>query len=822
MTLKVHAVNSRKSLRPARSLRIASASVVVATLPLVGAVALPGVVTSAAAEPVVAEQGAAAGSGQISSVSQGTLSWGIKQSFRNYLTGPIAGGHWNLDGIGFTGGAKTEDGAFQFSADPAGARVQGDDADIPLNGSMTLTGHAGLINVTLSNLEMQIRGNQAQLIADGRYLAADVEAVVSLAGGPPAFSGEPVATFTLDEALSEAGAASGAATVTGDSWIHENLNKALLGNYGAGKNDGDRFSLDLTTTPGGAQGVDSSVQIARSAGQSEAAAQPGPQAEQAPAAQPAQQAQPNTQGQVAAATTPTAGVSQCGEIQSASVGWGIKQSFRSYLNGPIAMGGWNLNGVGFTGDPRGQGTFDFTGDAGAATLSGQDADIPLNGSVNLHGHFGALDITLSKMSVKVRGTTAQFIADYRSTTVSGFTPGAEVTGADTGSQVAIAEFTLDQPITSAGSGDITLSGPGFITAEGNKAFGGNYGEGNNEADPLNVTLATDGNDCASGAGEGLGALDAATPATGGGAAAGAGAVDTGSGNPDLGVTAPRVTGVANDSENSCEASDGSTQVAEARMGWGIKESFRSYIRGSIANGGWDLGGGAVYSGGVFVFTGNDGTAEVAGGSLTSANLTFGGSVHFTGHEGVLDTTVANPEIRIDGNTGTLFADVTSNDTEGNPHNYGRIAVADLSVDGASVTDGVAEGTATVTLTADGSSAMGTFYETGAAMDPLSFAAALGCDGEAGSLGDMPEDETEDGREDDDSDADAADGEVTIRGNDDADSAASDSSDGDDESALMSFITTPASAIPSAIALIAVIVAGWLGLRLRGTRQSGLD
>ena len=100
--------------------------IAVATLPLVGAVALPGVVTSAAAEPVVAEQGAAAGSGQISSASQGTLSWVCEQSFRNYLTGPIAGGHYrNLDGIGFTGGAKTEDGAFQFSADPAGARRLG-------------------------------------------------------------------------------------------------------------------------------------------------------------------------------------------------------------------------------------------------------------------------------------------------------------------------------------------------------------------------------------------------------------------------------------------------------------------------------------------------------------------------------------------------------------------------------------------------------------------------------------------------------------------------------------------------------------------------
>ncbi|HIW92214.1 MAG TPA: HtaA domain-containing protein [Candidatus Corynebacterium avicola] len=818
MTLKEHAVNPRKSLRPVRSLRIASASVVVATLPLVGAVALPGAVTPAVAAPAESSNSA-----EVSSVSQGTLSWGIKQSFRNYLTGPIAGGHWDLDGIGFTGGAKAEDGAFQFSADPAAAAVQGDDADIPLNGSMTLTGHAGLINVTLSNLEMQIRGNQAQLIADGRYLAADVDAVVSLAGGPPAFSGEPVATFNLDQTLSEAGAASGAATVSGDSWIHENLNKALLGSYGEGKNDGDRFSLDLTTAPGGAKSVDRSVQIARSAGQSEAGQQ-SQATEQAPAAETTTQgqtAQPATQTQA------TADNAQCGDVQSASVGWGIKQSFRSYLNGPIAMGGWDLNGVGFSGDPSGQGTFDFTGDPSAVKLSGQDADIPLNGSINMNGHFGALDITLSNMSVKVRGTTAQFIADYRSSTVSSFTPGAEVTGADTGSQVPIAEFTLDQPINASGSGEITLNGPGYITADGNKAFGGNYGEGNNEADPLNVTLATDGGDCGTGAGEGRGldALTTASPATAGGATGTGGTYDAGSGNPDLGVSAPRVSGVAsggNDSETTCDASDGSTHVAEARMGWGLKESFRSYIRGSIANGGWDLDGGAVYSDGAFVFTGSDGTAEVSDGSLSSATLTFGGSVHFTGHDGVLDTTVANPELKIDGDTGTLYADVSSNDTEGNPHDYGRIAVADLAVDGAEVTDGVAEGSATATLTADGSAAMGSFYETGAEMDPLSFAAALGCDGEAGSLGDMPEDETEDDRDDEDSDNEAADGDVTIRDSEDSDGSADSEDSEDDKSALMNFITTPSSAIPSAIALIAVIVAGWLGLRLRGSRQSGLD
>ena len=829
-------------MRPVRSLRIASASVVVAALPLVGTVALPGAVTPAA---VAAPADQSAGAGQVSSVTDGTLSWGLKQSFRNYLTGPIAGGHWDLNDIGFTGGAKAEDGAFPFSVDPAAASVEGDDADLPLRGSMTLTGHAGLINVTLSNLEMQIRGNTAQLLADGRYLAADPEAVASVAGGPPAFSSEPVATFTLDDTLSQSGADSGEATVTGDSWIHENLNKALLGNYGEGKNDGDRISLGLSTTPGGSRSVDKGVQIARSAGQTEttqAAEQPAQQdqgqqdqgqqdqsgqnrqsqARQDQTQQPAQQNQQNRTSQQnqqqTGATTTAQDNAQCGEVTSANVGWGIKQSFRSYLKGPIAGGGWDLNGVGFSGDPSGQGTFDFTGAPSKVKLSGQDADIPLGGTINLNGHLGALDITLSNMSVKVRGTTAQFIADYRSNTVSSFTPGAQVTGADTGTQVPIAEFTLDQPISSASaeSGKISLNGPGFITAEGNTAFGGNYGEGNNEADPLNVTLDTTGGDCGTSSNKGLDAIESASPAanTSGEAFGGGAGASGGSGTPDLSVASPRVTGTARDSDTTCNPEDSdANKVSDARMGWGIKESFRSYIRGSIANGDWSTGGGAVYSDGAFVYSGSDGSVDVKDGSATGGTLTFTGEVNFTGHDGVLDTTVANPEIQLDGDGGTLVADVSSNDPEGNPHDYGRIEVADLGISDSSVADGVLEGSASASLTEDGSSAMGNFYETGAEMDPLTFKAALadGCDGEAGSLDDMPEDESDEDRPEKDDDSDDG---VTIR-NTGEDADADNNADGEDsENELVAFMTNPASAIPSAIALIAIIVAAWFGLRLR--------
>ena len=32
-----------------------------------------------------------------------TFNWGIKQSYRNYIQGPVAKGGWGADGIGFTG-----------------------------------------------------------------------------------------------------------------------------------------------------------------------------------------------------------------------------------------------------------------------------------------------------------------------------------------------------------------------------------------------------------------------------------------------------------------------------------------------------------------------------------------------------------------------------------------------------------------------------------------------------------------------------------------------------------------------------------------------
>lgn len=794
-----------------RSLRLVSAAALTAAVPLIGVAVLP----AAALPAAVADE---AGS-QCRNVSSASMAWGIKQSFRNYLTGPIAGGGWDLDGVTYTGSAlNSDDGAFNFTANPATSRVEGDDADLPMDGRIHLTGHGGIINVTLDNFELQIRGNRAQLLADARYLAADPGAVVSVLGGPPAFTRQPVATFTLSSTLTQAGSGDGTATLTGSSWIHENLNKGLLGSYGAGKNDGDPVTVTVATSGVGTCGVDRSAVMASSPGQTDSAAPAQAPAVVTPASTPAVTQSP--QATSAVTGSPATDPGTCDAVTGATVGWGLKQSFRNYLTGPIAMGDWQLSDVGFSGSQGGaDGQFQFTADPSAVRVSGTDADIPLKGSVHLTGHFGALDITYSNMKVKVRGTTAQFIADYRSSTVSSFTPGAQVTGAKTGTQVPIAQFTLAQPITAsaAGSGTVALNGPGYITEDGNQSLGGNYGEGNNEADPINISLATSGAGCGIGTGAGLGQIASAGQATSGTSAP---VSVQATGTPDLGVT-PRVSGTATGtvaaSDTTCAAGSGDRKVVETRMGWGIKDSFRSYIRGSIAQGDWTPTGGAVYNSGNFIFSGSEGTVTVAGGTVTAGTLKFGGSVLFTGHEGVLRTVISSPEIRIDGSSATLVANVESNDTSGNPKDYGRIVVADLTLTRASVTDGVLDGAASAALSADGSAALGGFYSTGEALDPVSFRAALSDDcgnSSAASLGDKPQNESDRDGADGTEGADSADGtgKVTISDAPDA------TGEGEKDSGLVAFLKDPASMVPSVIAVIAAAVAGIMAVRLRRTNR----
>jgi hypothetical protein len=160
-------------------------------------------------------------------------------------------------------------------------------------------------------------------------------------------------------------------------------------------------------------------------------------------------------------------------------------------------------------------------------------------------------------------------------------------------------------------------------------------------------------------------------------------------------------------------------IIGATLDWGFKESFRAYIDGSIANGEWTTAGGASYA--TPTFTWSDGTVVIDPEART-IEATFTGSVRFTGHDGLLDTTIADPVVQVaagtsTGGTGTIFLDVSGPTMEGDP----------IEVDDAPfVSGGVAAGSLDVhdpqtvllvapALTEEGATAFPN-YEVGAAFD----------------------------------------------------------------------------------------------------------
>lgn len=179
------------------------------------------------------------------------------------------------------------------------------------------------------------------------------------------------------------------------------------------------------------------------------------------------------------------------------------------------------------------------------------------------------------------------------------------------------------------------------------------------------------------------------------------------------VTAAAVAAaVESPAEPSCVA----RSVSGATIEWGVKESYRSYITGPIAkgeiSGGWGSGSGA-YS------PEND-----------RGRVSFGGSVHYTGHSGLLDMTLSNPRVQITGaNTASLIVNVQSKGYNGSPDvNANGVVFATLSLPAATTTANRISWTgASATLTAAGAEAFAGFYSAGEALDSVNITFPLGAE-----------------------------------------------------------------------------------------------
>ncbi|AYY12668.1 LPXTG cell wall anchor domain-containing protein [Actinobacteria bacterium YIM 96077] len=181
---------------------------------------------------------------------------------------------------------------------------------------------------------------------------------------------------------------------------------------------------------------------------------------------------------------------------------------------------------------------------------------------------------------------------------------------------------------------------------------------------------------------------------------------------------------------------GST-AGDGTLDWGVRESFRDYIEGGVANGSIEVHDPATRN--------DDGTFRFADGEghvdSDRAELSFAGQIHFAGHDHgqgpLLELTITDPQVVIDGDTGVLVADVASKSLDsGEIVEYPEVdfAALDLSDHPLNVDDGTASATdVPATLTAGGVPAFADFYEEGAELDPLSFAVTV-TDGQAVDVG----------------------------------------------------------------------------------------
>jgi Htaa len=154
--------------------------------------------------------------------------------------------------------------------------------------------------------------------------------------------------------------------------------------------------------------------------------------------------------------------------------------------------------------------------------------------------------------------------------------------------------------------------------------------------------------------------------------------------------------------------------------WGVKASFRNYIKGPIAHGSFTASDGAtVNPDETFRFSFVSGTYNVITHGVVSQ---FDGTVQFTGHGGVLDLTISDPKVETVGNTGTLYVDARSkNMSTGQFEDFDDVAFATLDLTNSVMTPGnmtVGISPIASTLTADGATAFAGFYQAGTALDPL--------------------------------------------------------------------------------------------------------
>lgn len=703
-----------------------------ATIGLSGIAGVPAAFAAETNSHVSAGEVAAASEQSLQDV---TVNWGLKKSFRSYINGAFSQGSQELTGV-----TTNEDGSYRFTS--AEGTVANGEYSVTFTGSsIHYTAHHGLLEVIISDLSVTIkdgvgtvRANVQSRPYNGNTTPNDLVETKNMTLGTFNASGLKVEgnTITLPSVDEENGTR---------VKLSEEATGAFAGFYKAGQElDALGFSATIVTKEAPAPSPEPSAEPS-----AEPTAAPTAEPSFAPTSEAPKPAEPTSAAPSAAPTSaapssPAATTEPKREekvtgnvVESGTLSWDIRESFLKYLTG-FAHGSVNVEGM----EKTAAGGFKYTQASGVYNPETKTGQINFAGTAEFTGHNGQLKSTIKNMRLVVVNGKGTLVADVDALTRDG--KSVSKTG------LAIAEVDLSgasvkDGVFSAQNAAVAL------TAEGSDVlFAGQYRGADNAMAPLSFSVKlseqtaentvevprvsenkssdnkgsengssdnsssnTSGNSGTNGSGSGGSAGTSGSVSNGGSSSNG-----SVSNNPAQPVCVP-VTRTREVQEQG--ASDGT--IKSANLGWGVRDSFRNYVRGGIANGSWELNG-TSYSSDAFNWSNGTGTFKNGKGSIS-----FSGSVRFTGHHGILDTTIANPRLEINGNSGTLYATMNSNDPSGKATNYGEVALLKVDLSGLqSSADAVSVNGAATTLTAEGAKAFAGFYDAGKDMAPLSFSAAI--------------------------------------------------------------------------------------------------
>lgn len=666
-----------------------------------------------------------------------TVNWGLKKSFRSYINGAFSQGSQELTGV-----TTNEDGSYHFTS--AEGTVANGEYSVTFTGSsIHYTAHHGLLEVIISDLSVTIkdgvgtvRANVQSRPYNGNTTPNDLVETKNMTIGTFNASGLKVEgnTITLPSVDEENGTR---------VKLSEEATGAFAGFYKAGQElDALSFSATIVTkeAPAPAPSTEPSAEPTATP-----TAEPSSEPSSAPTTEAPKPAEPTSAAPSAAPTSaapssPAATTEPKREekvtgnvVESGTLSWDIRESFLKYLTS-FAHGSVNVEGM----EKTAAGGFKYTQASGVYNPETKTGQINFAGTAEFTGHNGQLKSTIKNMRLVVVNGKGTLVADVDALTRDG--KSVSKTG------LAIAEVDLSgasvkDGVFSAQNAAVAL------TAEGSDVlFAGQYRGADNAMAPLSFSVklseqtaentfevprisenkSSDNKGSENGSSDNSSSNSSGNSGANGsgsnGSAGTSGSVSNGgsssngsvSNNPAQPVCVP-VTRTREVQEQG--ASDGT--IKSANLGWGVRDSFRNYVRGGIANGSWELNG-TSYSSDAFNWSNGTGTFKGGKGSIS-----FSGSVRFTGHHGILDTTIANPRLEINGNSGTLYATMNSNDPSGKATNYGEVALLKVDLSGLqSSSDAVSVNGAATTLTAEGAKAFAGFYDAGKDMAPLSFSAAI--------------------------------------------------------------------------------------------------